>query len=99
MRRVLPRVRDIRRIGSAALDLVRVAERSRRRLRRDGPQRVGPRGRWLVVKEAGALLGGPVDDVPTRDLTWAAAPGIADALSSLVRELTARVVGSVGDPR
>ena len=42
---LLPRVRDIRRHGSAALDLCAVAAGRRRRLLRAGPQPLGPRGR------------------------------------------------------
>ncbi len=96
---LLPRVRDVRRHGSAALDLCAVACG-----RLDGYYETGlnPWDRAageLVAAEAGARVGGPVDEVPTRDLTWAAAPGIADELSALVRDLTARLVGSVGDPR
>ena len=47
----------------------------------------------LVAREAGAVLGGPVDDVPTRDLVWGAAPGLAGVFGPLVRELSARHVG------
>jgi myo-inositol-1(or 4)-monophosphatase len=95
---LLPRVRDVRRVGSAALDLCAVACG-----RLDGYYETGLNawdraGGQLVAAEAGALLGGPVGEVPTRDLTWAAAPGIADELSALVRELTGRHVGSVGEP-
>ena len=47
----------------------------------------------LVAREAGAVVGGPVDDVPTRDLVWGAAPGLAAVFGDLVRELSARHVG------
>lgn len=95
---LLPRVRDVRRHGSAALDLCSVACG-----RLDGYYETGLNawdraGGELVATEAGALVGGPVDGVSTRDLTWAAAPGIADELAALVRELSARHVGSVGPP-
>jgi hypothetical protein len=40
------------------------------------------------------VVGGPVDDVPTRDLVWGAAPGLATVFGDLVRELSARHVGS-----
>ena len=42
------------------------------------------------------VLGGPVDEVPTRDLVWGAAPGLAEVFGALVRELSARHVGSMG---
>ncbi|MBM6399823.1 inositol monophosphatase family protein [Phycicoccus sonneratiae] len=95
---LLPRVRDVRRHGSAALDLCAVACG-----RLDGYYETGLNawdraGGMLVAVEAGALVGGPVGEVPTRDLTWAAAPGIAAELSALLRELTSRHVGSVGEP-
>ena len=43
--RVLPAVRDVRRFGSAALDLAWVAGGPHRRLLRDRPQPLGSRGR------------------------------------------------------
>ncbi|MGG5258874.1 inositol monophosphatase family protein [Phycicoccus avicenniae] len=95
---LLPRVRDVRRHGSAALDLCAVACG-----RLDGYYETGLNawdraGGELVATEAGALVGGEVGGVTTRDLTWAAAPGVAEELAALVRELSARHVGSVGDP-
>ncbi|WP_036830391.1 inositol monophosphatase family protein [Phycicoccus jejuensis] len=95
---VLPRVRDVRRHGSAALDLCAVATG-----RLDGYYESGLNA-WdraageLVAREAGAVVGGSVDDVASRDLTWAAAPGLADALAALVRPLTTEHVGSLGQP-
>jgi myo-inositol-1(or 4)-monophosphatase len=89
---VLPQVRDIRRCGSAALDLCSVACG-----RLDGYYETGLNA-WdraagqLVATEAGALVGGPVDATPTTDLTWASAPGIAGPLSALARDVTARHV-------
>jgi myo-inositol-1(or 4)-monophosphatase len=79
---LLPRIRDIRRAGSAALDLCQVASG-----RLDGyfERRLNPwdvAAGWLVATEAGALLGGARGlDAPHPDLTWAAAPGLADALT------------------
>ncbi len=96
---LLPRIRDLRRHGSAALDLCAVACGRLDAYYETGLHPWDRAAGELVATEAGAVLGGPVDDVPTRDLTWAAAPGVAQALSALVRELTARLVGSVGDPR
>jgi myo-inositol-1(or 4)-monophosphatase len=80
---LLPRIRDIRRAGSAALDLCMVATG-----RLDGyfERRLNPwdvAAGWLVATEAGALLGGAGGlDAPHPDLTWAAAPGLADALTA-----------------
>ena len=93
---LLPRVRDIRRQGSAALDLCSLAAG---RLDAYYEAVLNP---WdhaageLVAREAGVVVGGPVDDVPTRDLVWGAAPGVAEEFGALVRELSARHVGAVG---
>ena len=76
---VLPRVRDIRRIGSCALDLCAVA-----RGRLDGYYEWGPSA-WdvaagrLIVTEAGGRFGGVVGGT-----VYAAAPGIYDALVALL---------------
>jgi myo-inositol-1(or 4)-monophosphatase len=76
---VLPRVRDIRRIGSCALDLCAVASG-----RLDGFYEWGPSA-WdvaagrLIVTEAGGRFGGVVGE-----MVYAAAPGIYDALVTLL---------------
>jgi myo-inositol-1(or 4)-monophosphatase len=91
---LLPRVRDIRRHGSAALDLCALAAG---RLDAYYEAALNPWDRAageLVAREAGCVLGGPVDEVPTRDLVWGAAPGIAAAFGPLVRELSSRHVGA-----
>ncbi len=90
---LLPRVRDIRRQGSAALDLCSLAAG---RLDAYYEAALNPWDRAageLVAREAGCVLGGPVDDVPTRDLVWGAAPGISTVFGALVQELSARHVG------
>jgi myo-inositol-1(or 4)-monophosphatase len=74
---VLPAVRDIRRMGGAALDLCAVACG---RLDASYERGLSP---WdsaagaLIALEAGAI----VDD---RELTWTSAPGIADAFRALL---------------
>jgi myo-inositol-1(or 4)-monophosphatase len=90
---LLPRVRDLRRHGSAALDLCGLAAG---RLDAYYEAALNPWDRAageLVAREAGCVLGGPVDEVPTRDLVWGAAPRIAAEFGSLVRELSSRHVG------
>ena len=92
---LLPRVRDIRRQGSAALDLCSLAAG---RLDAYYEAVLNPWDRAageLVAREAGVVVGGPVDAVPTRDLVWGAAPGVAEEFGALVRELSARHVGAV----
>ena len=89
-------MRDIRRHGSAALDLCGVACG-----RLDGYYETGLHA-WdraageLLATEAGAVVGGPTGEVPDRDLTWAAAPGLASDFAALVRDLTDRHVRSSG---
>lgn len=82
---VLPRVRDIRRLGSAALDLCAVAAG-----RVDAYYELGP-APWdraaggLVATEAGAAY--DVRKAPDgRDLTLAAAPGVAEEFVALLAE-------------
>jgi myo-inositol-1(or 4)-monophosphatase len=90
---LLPQVRDIRRHGGAALDLCGLAAG---RIDAYYEAALNPWDRAageLVAREAGAVVGGPVDEVPTRDLVWGAAPGLADQFAALVRELSARHVG------
>ena len=55
---VLPQVRDIRRIGSAALDLCAVACGHPGRLLRAGLNPWDLAAGWLVVTEAGGLVTG-----------------------------------------
>lgn len=88
--RVLPVVRDIRRLGSAALDLCAVAAG-----RVDAYYELGP-APWdvgagsVVASEAGAVVRTlPAGD--GRNVTMAAAPGIADALEDLLRRAGAVV--------
>jgi myo-inositol-1(or 4)-monophosphatase len=91
---LLPRVRDIRRLGSAALDLCALAAG---RLDAYYEAALNPWDRAageLVAREAGCVLGGPADEVPTRDLVWGAAPGLAGQFGPLVAELSARHVGA-----
>ena len=93
---VIVRVRDIRRFGSAALDLCDVACG-----RVDGyyetALNVWDRAAGqLVATESGAAVGGPVDGTTTRELTWASAPGIAEPFAELVRDVSARHVNADG---
>ncbi|MFC5379746.1 inositol monophosphatase family protein [Aquipuribacter nitratireducens] len=86
---LLPRVRDVRRIGSAALDLCAVGAG---RLDAYVERELNP---WdhaagaLVVAEAGGTVHGPDGGRPSRELVVAAAPGVAHALDVLLREAEA----------
>ncbi len=84
---VLPRIRDIRRIGSAALDLAALATG-----RVDGYYERGL-GAWdlaaggLIAREAGAVVGGLEGRPAGSDLVIAAAPGLFEALHDLLHPL------------
>ncbi|MEU0274176.1 inositol monophosphatase family protein [Streptomyces sp. NPDC006307] len=87
--RLIPRLRDIRRGGSAAIDLADVAAG-----RLDGYYERGLRP-WdlaagdLIAREAGALTGGRPGTPPSRDLTVAASPGVFEPLQALLEEFGA----------
>ncbi|RKN06860.1 inositol monophosphatase family protein [Streptomyces radicis] len=87
--RLIPRLRDIRRSGSAAIDLCDVAGG-----RLDGYYERGL-APWdlaagdLIAREAGALTGGRPGRRPDRDLTVAASPGVFAVLQPLLDELGA----------
>lgn len=84
---LLPRVRDIRRQGVAALDLCSVACG---RLDAYFERTLNP---WdhaagaLIAREAGAVVTGRAGAAPGRDLTLAAAPGLAAELEAVLDEL------------
>ena len=81
---MLPRVRDIRRIGSAALDLSAIAAG-----RLDGFYERGLNP-WdhaagaLIVREAGGLVGGVDGGPESAELFVAAAPSVYDGLLELL---------------
>ncbi len=88
-RRLIPRLRDIRRSGSAAVDLCDVAAG-----RLDGFYERGLH-HWdyaagdLIAREAGALTGGRPGEAPGETLTLAASPGVFHDLQPLLEELGA----------
>jgi myo-inositol-1(or 4)-monophosphatase len=87
--RLIPRLRDIRRSGSAAVDLCDVAAG-----RLDGFYERGLNP-WdyeagaLIAREAGALTGGRPGDPASGELTLAASPGVFAPLQSLLEEFGA----------
>jgi myo-inositol-1(or 4)-monophosphatase len=80
---MLPRIRDLRRAGSAALDLCSVASGWLDGFAEHGLHRWDWAAGALIAAEAGAVV-----RVPARgsDLMLAATPGIADALAELVAQ-------------
>ncbi|MGW4231410.1 inositol monophosphatase family protein [Streptomyces sp. NPDC004980] len=87
--RLIPRLRDIRRGGSAAVDLCDVAAG-----RLDGYYERGLHP-WdlaagdLIAREAGALTGGRPGRPADRDLTVAASPGVFEPLQVILEDLGA----------
>ena len=88
---VLPRVRDIRRLGSAALDLCRIADGSLDVYHERGLNPWDMAAGWLVATEAGAvvtdLAGGP----PRERMTLAGAPGVHAEMSAVLAAAVAAV--------
>lgn len=83
---VLPRVRDIRRIGSAALDLCRVAEGSVDAYYEHGTHPWDYAAGAVIATEAGAVVSHPglVDRGGNGALVTACAPGLADQFLALL---------------
>ncbi|MFE4667332.1 inositol monophosphatase family protein [Streptomyces sp. NPDC056716] len=87
--RLIPLLRDIRRGGSAAVDLCDLAAG-----RLDGYYERGLNA-WdvaagdLIAREAGALTGGRPGERPSRDLTVAGTPGVFEALQGLLEDFGA----------
>lgn len=88
-RRLIPLLRDIRRSGSAAVDLCDVASG-----RLDGYFERGLHA-WdlaagdLIAREAGALTGGRPGERPGRDLAIAGTPGVFEPLQRLLEDFGA----------
>jgi len=82
--RLMPDVRDVRRIGSCALDLCMVAAGRLDAYYEDGVHVWDWAAGALVAAEAGALLRLPTV-VGGSELIYAAAPGIADAFAAALR--------------
>ncbi|MDT7616871.1 MAG: monophosphatase [Pseudonocardiales bacterium] len=90
---LLPRVRDVRRTGSAALDLCAVAAGWMDAYLEHGCSWWDWAAAALVASEAGAVVrvpgptgSAPPDDSLGADALFAATPGIAEELGALVRE-------------
>jgi myo-inositol-1(or 4)-monophosphatase len=88
--RLLPMVRDIRRFGTASLDLCMVANG---RTNAYFERTLSP---WdhaagaIIAREAGAVVKGFGDAAPTRDFILAAEPELAARLETLLIELGSR---------
>jgi len=81
---VLPEVRDIRRIGSAALDLCMVASGQLDGFFEKGLNPWDLAGGWLLITEAGGVVTGPGGGAPSAELTVAGNPAVHAALARIV---------------
>jgi myo-inositol-1(or 4)-monophosphatase len=90
---VLPRVRDIRRMGSAALDLCAVAAGRVDAYFEAGMHRWDWAAGALVAAESGARVGGLRGRGPGRHVTLAANPALFAALHDLLVEAGAEPAG------
>ncbi len=83
--RILPQVRDIRRLGAAALDLCWVAAGRLDAFWEAGLHHWDWAGGALVAAEAGAWVGDLDGGPPSRSMTMAGPPELVDALRQLLR--------------
>ncbi|CAM4141751.1 inositol monophosphatase family protein [Janibacter anophelis] len=88
---VLPQVRDIRRFGSAALDLCRVAEGSLDVYYERGLNPWDMAAGWLVATEAGAVVSDLLGGAPRADMTIAAPPALHAALGAVLTDAVEQV--------
>lgn len=91
---VIAQVRDVRRIGSAALDLCHVADGELDAYFERGLNEWDMAAGWLVLTEAGGRFGGLAGSAAGPSMVVAAAPGLFTALD----EVVAAAVASVGPP-
>ncbi len=81
---VLPEIRDIRRIGSAALDLCAVAAGTLDAYYERGLNPWDMAAAWLVLVEAGGVFSGLRGEPPSSEMVVAAAPTLHTALHDVV---------------
>lgn len=89
--RVLPQVRDIRRLGSAALDLCRVAEGSLDVYFERGLNPWDMAAGWLVAAEAGARVTDLEGGHPDETMTLVGGPTVHGNLRRVLTEVVASV--------
>jgi len=82
--RVLPRVRDVRRMGSAAIDLCLVGDGRLDGYFESGLNPWDLAAGWLIVTEAGGVVTGPGGGAPGAGLVVAANPALHGPLRELV---------------
>ena len=90
---VLPQVRDIRRIGSAALDICAVAHGTLDCYFEQGLNAWDMAAAWLVLTEAGGAFTGLAGGPPTPDMVVGGAPDLHRELERVVREARSSLDG------
>ena len=90
---VIPHIRDIRRGGSAAVDLTGLATGRYNAFYERGLHAWDWSAPGLVATEAGLRLGGPGGGPPSEDLVIAARPGLFEELAELLAPLGADTDG------
>ena len=88
---LLPQIRDIRRAGSAALDLCAVAAGRVDAYYERGLNPWDLAAGWLVASESGAVVTGAPGEPPTSELVVATGPGLAEQLGTRLQELHGRL--------
>ncbi|KAM9865821.1 3'(2'),5'-bisphosphate nucleotidase CysQ [Leucobacter aridicollis] len=86
LRHVLPRVRDIRRMGSAAVDLCMLAAGRVDAYYERGLQPWDYAAAALIARESGAVVRGLGDALPGEELLIAGTPRISAELATLIEE-------------
>lgn len=81
---ILPRVRDIRRAGAAAVDLCWAASGLVDCYYERGLQPWDRAAGVLIATESGLAAGGPSGSAPSGDLVWLAPPNLADEFQALL---------------
>lgn len=96
---LLPSIRDIRRFGSAALDLTRLASGEVDAYYESGLNSWDYAAGWLVAREAGCVVGGEGHPAgPSSALVWACGPELAGPFGSRINALTARYRNVAEEP-
>ena len=83
---VLPRVRDIRRVGSAALDLCWVASGRLDAFYEEGLNPWDHAAGAIIAREAGVIISGPDGGPESSELLVAAAPSVYEEFAALIAE-------------
>lgn len=86
---LLPRIRDLRRAGSAALDLCALADGLLDAFYESGLHSWDVAAGGLIAREAGAIVAGLHGAAPSEAMTVAAGPGLFEELHGALAELTA----------